>query len=145
MGISACLTVLMCRFQACLLNTSLRNSKICECYPELATLADGKLSSLTFGDLDGKELQFPVGSNFMPFKRALCLQANLAIREAREQIQNYKTGWKTIDVTDFWSQGESYVERVCAWLAENPSSYAGNFFELALQERSIMDEESFEA
>jgi hypothetical protein len=135
----------MCRFQACLLNTSLKNSKICELYPQLAALADGKLSSLTFGDLDGKELQFPMGSSLKPFKRALCLQANLAIREAREQIQNYQTGWRTIDLTDFWSEGGSYVEKVCAWLAENPSSYGDEFFELALQEQLVVQEESFEA
>jgi hypothetical protein len=130
------LTHSLCRFQACLLNTSLQDKKLCQQNPELLDgwepPANSKLSCLTFGDLDGKELQFPPGCDLRPYKRALCLQANLAIREARTHMEkDPESGWKTLEMTDFWSEEGSYVEKICAWLAESPPGYADDFFEFS--------------
>jgi hypothetical protein len=117
----------LCRFQAHLLKTSLKDKKLCD--HDEGLLKDwtpppgSQIASLTFGDLDGKELQFPPQSQQRPLKRALCFQANLAMREARKCQQQDPDSWKTIDFADFWSEGLSYVEKVQAWLAGSQSVY----------------------
>jgi len=121
----------MCRFRACLLQISLQDVNLASYESDVLKVAKPPPSLLTFGDLDGRELQFPSASKLRPFKRALCFQAHLAVRKAREHIQAGETGWRTIDLTEYWSEAGSYVEKVKAWLADSPSGYAGDLFEVS--------------
>jgi hypothetical protein len=127
------LIFLMCRFRACLLQISLRDVNLGFYESNILNLAQSPPSLLTFGDIDGRELQFPPGCALRPFKRALCFQAHLAVRKAREHIQAGETGWRTIDLTEYWSEAGSYVEKVKAWLEGSPSGYADDLFEAYAQ------------
>jgi hypothetical protein len=112
----------VCRFHACLLRTSLKDTRLCEYDKELlknwVPPAGSKIATLTFGDLDGKELQFPEGSMQRPLKRVLCYQAKLAAREVKKQ------GWGPVpDIPDFWSEGEPKVDRIQEWIAASQAFY----------------------
>jgi hypothetical protein len=127
------LIFLMCRFRACLLQISLRDVNLGFYESNILNLAQSPPSLLTFGDIDGRELQFPTGCALRPFKRALCFQAHLAVSKAREYLEEGKTGWRTIDLSEYWSEAGSYVEKVKAWLEGSPSGYADDLFEAYAQ------------
>ena len=65
--------------------------------------ATSPAASLTYQDIDGRELHFPPGCLQRPLKRVLCLQARLAKKEAALH------GWRQLEFEDFWSEGEHYL------------------------------------
>ena len=103
------------RFVAHLLDGHLANVKLVEKAKELlkdryrrSEDAD-ELGEMCFSDVDGLPLVLPVG--FLPFRRCLCLHANLAREEA---LRNAWLSPGSFEFQDFWSSDGD--DKVLAWL-----------------------------